>query len=175
MTDGDLKKHLEAAEMSPKQVAAAVSGLPQEVLRYKPAPDKWCIIEILGHLADVEIVYAHRLRQMLADKAPVISPMDQDDWARNLNYLDTPPAELIALYGLNRHSNLRLLRRLAQADLQKSAHHPEMKDPFTVAQLIERMGTHGANHLQQIERLKAGARGQTVDAGLLAKDLRKPH
>ena len=93
MTESELKKHLDAAEKSPKQIAAAVSGLPDKVLRYKPSPDKWCILEILGHLADIEIVYAYRLRQMLADKKPVIAPMDQDDWARNLGYMETPPAE----------------------------------------------------------------------------------
>jgi hypothetical protein len=133
------------------------------VLRYKPAPDKWCIHEILGHLADVEIVYAYRLRQMLADKKPVIAPMDQNDWALNLSYLETPTAELIALYGLNRHGNLRLLQRLKPADLGKSAYHPETKQGFTVAQLIERMATHGANHLEQIERLKKEAAGWTSD------------
>jgi len=120
MTEVELNKHLDAAEKSPKQVAAAVSGLPDEVLRYKPAPGKWCILEILGHLADVEIVYAYRLRQMLADKKPVIAPMDQNDWAQNLGYMQNPPAELVALYGLNRHANLRLLRRLKPEDLEKS-------------------------------------------------------
>jgi hypothetical protein len=157
MTETELNTHLEAAEKNPKQVAAAVLGLPEKVLRYKPAPDKWCIHEVLGHLADIEIVYAFRLRQMLADKKPVIAPMDQNDWACNLGYLETPPAELIALYGLNRHANLRLLRRLMPADLAKSAYHPETKKDFTVAELIERMGTHGANHLEQIERLKREA------------------
>jgi uncharacterized damage-inducible protein DinB len=166
MTESELKKHLEAAEKSPKQVAAAVSGLPEKVLRYKPSPDKWCIQEILGHLADVEIVYAYRLRQMLADKKPVISPMDQDNWARSLGSLETPPAEMVALYGLNRHSNLRLLQRLKPEDLDKSAYHPETKENFTVAQLIERMATHGANHLEQIERLKK-------EAGRLTPDLRR--
>jgi hypothetical protein len=154
MTESERKKHRDAAEKSPKQVAAAVSGLPEKVLRYKPAPDKWCILEILGHLADVEIVYAYRLRQMLADKKPVIAPMDQDDWARNLGYMETPSAELIALYGLNRHANLRLLQRLKPGDLAKSAFHPESKEDFTVAELIARMGMHGAGHLAQIERLK---------------------
>jgi hypothetical protein len=157
MTEGELKKYLEAAQKNPKQIAAAVSGLPEKVLRYKPAPDKWCIHEILGHLADVEIVYAYRLRQMLADKKPVIAPMDQNEWARSLGYLETPPAELIALYGLNRHGNLRLLERLKPADLAKSAYHPETKQDFTVAQLIERMGTHGASHLEQVEKLKKEA------------------
>ena len=165
MTESELKKHLEAAEKSPKQVAAAVSGLPEKVLRYKPAPDKWCILEILGHLADIEIVYAYRLRQMLADKKPVIAPMDQDEWARNLGYAETPPAEPVALYGLNRHANLRLLRRLTPADLGKSAYHPEAKQDITVADLIERMATHGASHLEQIERLKkAGVEPPTSDA-----------
>ena len=40
MTEAELKKHLEAAEKSPKEIAAAVSGLAPEVLRRKPAPDK---------------------------------------------------------------------------------------------------------------------------------------
>src|SRR2546423_14773236 len=91
MNEAELKQHLEAAEKSPKQIAAAVSGLPDKTLRYKPAPDKWCILEILGHLADIELVYAYRIRQMLADKKPVIAPMDGDDWARNLGSTETPP------------------------------------------------------------------------------------
>src|SRR5437879_9477977 len=155
MTEAELKKHLDAAEKSPKEIAAAVSGLPDQVLRYKPAPDKWSILEILGHLADMEILYAYRLRQMLADKKPVIAPIDQDDWARNLGYLESSPPELVALYGLNRHHNLRLLRRLKPADLEKSAFHPEYKQDMTVAAIVERMGGHGANHLAQIERLRS--------------------
>jgi DinB superfamily len=157
MTEAELKKHLDAAEASPKQIAAAVSGLPDKTLRYKPAPDKWCILEVLGHLADIEIVYAHRFRQMLADKKPVIAPMDQDAWARNLGYMDTPAPELVALYGLNRHHNLRLLRRLGPTEMEKSAYHPELKHDVTVAEYVERIGTHGGNHLAQIERLKKQA------------------
>ncbi len=88
MTEAELKKHLDAAEESPKQIAAAVFGVPEKTLRYKPSPDKWCILEILGHLADIEILYAYRIRQMLADKDPVIAPIDQDDWARNLGYME---------------------------------------------------------------------------------------
>src|SRR5271170_6174935 len=124
MTEADLKKHLAAAEKSPKQIAAAVSGLPEKTLRYKPAPDKWSILEILAHLADMEILYAYRMRQMLADRDPVIAPIDQDAWAKNLGYMESSPPELVALYGLNRHANLRLLRRLKIDDLQKSARHP---------------------------------------------------
>jgi len=158
MNEAELKKHLDAAEKSPKQIAAAVSGLPDKTLRYKPSPDKWCIHEILAHLADAEIIYAYRVRQMLADKKPVIAPIDQDDWARNLGYMETPPAELVALYGLNRHANVQLLRRLNLTDLEKSAFHPELNRNVTVAEMIERMAGHGPNHQEQIERLKKQAK-----------------
>ena len=154
MTDQELKKNLEAAEKSPKQIAAAVSGVPEKTLRFKPAPDKWCILEILAHLADMDILYAYRLRQMLADEKPVIAPIDQDAWAKHLGYMESSAPELIALYGLNRHANLQLLRRLKPGDLERSAYHPELKRQVTVAEVVGMMGGHGANHLQQIERLK---------------------
>ena len=157
MTEADFKNHLDAAESSPKQIAAAVSGLPENVLRYKPSPEKWCILEVLGHLADAEIIYGYRLRQMLADTKPVIAPLDQDAWTRNLNYLQSPSSELMAFYGLARYHNLRLLRSLKPSDLSKSAFHPEMQKDMSVADLIERIAAHGAGHLQQIEKLKAVA------------------
>src|SRR5690348_16263611 len=119
MTSGELKQKLDAAEQSPKLIAAAVSRLPDKVLRYKPAPEEWSILEILAHLADMEILYAYRMRQMLADKEPVIAPIDEDAWARNLGYTEERPAELVAAYGLNRYGNLRLLRRLQPGDLEK--------------------------------------------------------
>ena len=155
MTEAQFHSHPDAAQRSPKEIAAAISGLSDKVLRYKSSPDKWCMLEILGHLADIEIVYGYRLRQILADEKPIIAPLDQDAWARNLNYLDSSPSELVAFYGLARHHNLRLLRTLRASDLSKSAYHPEIQRNVTVADLVERMGGHGAAHLQQIERLKA--------------------
>jgi hypothetical protein len=157
MTEAELKKHLEAAEKSPKLVAAAVSGLKPDVQRYKPSPEKWCILEILAHLADTELIYGYRVRQMLADKDPTIAPIDQDAWARNLGYMQDAPAESVASYGLNRYNNLRLLRRIKLVDLEKGAFHPELNRKMTVAEIVERMAAHGPNHLEQIERLKKAA------------------
>ena len=94
---------------------------------------------------------------MLADENPVIAPIDQDAWARNLGYLQSNPMELVALFGLNRHANLQLVRRLNPSDLEKSAYHPELKRPVTVAEMVEKMVIHGPNHLQQIEKLKRSA------------------
>ena len=157
MTTAELKKHLDLAEKSPKDIAAAVSGLPDAVLRHRISPDKWCILEILTHLADMEILYAYRLRQMLADKDPVLAPIDQDAWAKNLRYLESSVPEQVALYGLNRYATVKLLRGLKEADLAKSARHPEKPQPVTVADYVQMISKHGPNHLEQIERLKKAA------------------
>jgi hypothetical protein len=154
MTEAELKQHLDAAEKNPRQLAAAASGLPAETLRYKPAPDKWSILEILGHLADVEIVFGHRIRQMLAEKKSVIAPMDQDAWAANLGYMETPAPEMIALFGINRHHNLRILRRLKADDLTSSAYHPELKRDVLLSEIVEKLDAHTQNHLRQIETIK---------------------
>jgi hypothetical protein len=71
-----------------------------------------------------------------------------------LNYMNSAPAELVAFYGLARHHNLRLLRSLDATAYSKSAYHPELQRQFTVAELVERVGSHGAGHLAQIEKLK---------------------
>lgn len=157
MNEVELKKHLDAAEKAPKQVAAAVSGLPERALRFKPAPDKWCILEVLGHLADTELVYGYRIRQMLADKTPVIAPIDQDDWAAHLGYTEAQAPEMIALFGLNRHHNLRLLRRVKAEDLGRSAYHPELKRDVTLEEMVEKLDVHSSGHLAQIDGLKREA------------------
>jgi DinB superfamily len=158
MTEAELKSHLDAAEKGPKLLAAAVAGLPEATLRYKPSAEAWSIREIVGHLADVEIVYAFRIRQMLADTKPVIAPMDQNAWARCLGYMDTPVPEMIALFGVNRHHNLRLLRAVTVEDLKKGAHHPELKRDMTLEEMVLKLDGHSSSHLEQIEKLKKMAR-----------------
>lgn len=46
-----------------EDVLAYVQPLPEEVWSFKPAPEKWSIKEIVGHLADVDAkMYSPRLR-----------------------------------------------------------------------------------------------------------------
>jgi uncharacterized damage-inducible protein DinB len=112
MTEAEFKRHIEEAEKSPKQIAGAVAGLSDKVLRYKPAPEKWCILEMLAHLADMETLYAYRMRQMLADTNPVIAPIDQDAWARNLGYLQSN-AMMMSRHGPNHLQQIEKLKREA--------------------------------------------------------------
>lgn len=154
MNTGELKKLLEQAEQDPRKLAALVSGLPAAVTDRKPAPGKWCIREIVAHLADSEIVFAYRFRQVLAEDKPTFAPIDQDAWAAKLGYMDAAIPELVAQFGLERHHNLRLLRKIARDDLQRSGFHPERGKQVSLEEMIAYWAQHGPNHLKQIEALK---------------------
>ncbi len=157
MTSEELKKLIAEAEQDPKRLATAVAGVPETVLQRKPAPDKWSIHEIVGHLADAEILFSYRIRQVLADQDPQFSYMDQDAWTRSLGYTEAAIPELIAQFGVNRFHNLRLLRRIGAAELEKSGYHPERKRQVTLAEIVQYWVGHGPNHFAQIERLKAAS------------------
>lgn len=159
MTDRELRDKIDAIERGPALVASAATGVDDRMLRFKPAPDKWCILEILGHLADIEVLYGYRMRQMLADREPTIAPIDQDDWARNLGYMEGAPSEFLAAYQAARRANIRLLRRLEATDLAKGAFHPEKGRKVTLEELIGMMVIHDPNHAKQVERLKELAKG----------------
>jgi len=160
----ELARAVDEIERNPEAVIAAVQDLDASVLRYKPNPQKWCVLEIMAHLADVELVYGFRLRQIIAQPGSIITPIDQDEWARALNYTNASVPELIELYRVNRRANVRLLRELTVADLTKAAYHPEYEGDFSLADLLKFMRGHDPNHLRQIERLKAQAKAQSVGA-----------
>ncbi len=154
MTADELKRLIAEAEQDPKRLAAAVSGVPEPLLKRKPAPDKWSIHEIVGHLADAELIFAYRFRQILADKDPKFAPIDQDAWAERLGYTEAAIPELIAQFGVNRFHNLRLLRRVGLEAFGKSGFHPERNRQVTLEEMFQYWVGHGPNHLAQIERLK---------------------
>lgn len=154
MTGDELKKLIAEAEQDPKRLASAVAGVPETVLKRKPAPGKWSIHEIVGHLADAEVIFAYRFRQVLADKDPKLAPIDQDAWAEHLGYTEAAIPELIAQFGVNRFHNLRILRRARLEAFSKSGFHLERNRQVTLEEMFQYWVAHGPNHIAKIERLK---------------------
>ena len=54
------------------------------------APGKWPVRYILHHLADSETVFFDRIKRVLSEPRPVLWVMDQDAWAKGLDYSLVP-------------------------------------------------------------------------------------
>ena len=114
------------------------------------APGKWSARQILCHLADCEIAFGFRLRQTLAEEGHVIQPFDQDKWAKSYAAYDTQGA--VDLFTSLRAWNVKLVSKASQKELDKKVVHPERGEE-TFRTIIETMGGHDLNHLQQLEEI----------------------
>ena len=136
------------------RIRALTANLSETQIDARPAPRKWSIREITSHLADCETVFSFRLRQTLAPALTqphhIIQPFDQDAWAERYKTYEFEPA--LALFQAARNWNLLFLATISEQDRHRPTTHPE-RGTMTFWTIVETMGGHDINHLQQIERL----------------------
>jgi len=135
-TAGEIERLLGA--MGPEKVNAA------------PAPGKWSPAQIVAHLADCELAFGFRLRQTLAEDAPVIQQFDQDKWAAT--YTDVLANQALKVFKALRGWNLRLIGLALPEAAHRPVTHPE-RGTMTFLTIVETMAGHDLNHLAQLQRL----------------------
>jgi hypothetical protein len=142
----------ETISFTAAQLAKLIAGLSVERLNQAPAPGKWSIRDILCHLADCEIAFAFRLRQAIAEENHIIQPFDQEKWAGPYGLFDA--ASALAVFTSLRDWNCKLIATVPADGYAKPLTHPE-RGTMTFRTLVETMGGHDLNHLQQLETLTA--------------------
>jgi DinB superfamily/ChrR Cupin-like domain len=150
----------------------AIHGIPEADLRRPEREGKWSVADVIAHLGDLELVYAVRIRTILAGaggEQPLPS-LAQDHWVERVHRRE-PVSELLEQLWFHRRMNLALRERLSEEELSRSGVHPEY-GPITVADAFGRIERHDAKHLGQIERIKAAlgltASGQPDLTGVVA-------
>ena len=128
-------------------------GTPAK-LKKRPTPDKWSVVEILAHLADVEMVTGWRLRSILAAPGTPIQAFDQDAWAAAGQYAKREPRRSLEQFRILREANLGLLRSLSPEQWKLFGVHAERGEE-SIERLTQMIAGHDLNHLEQIESILA--------------------
>ena len=144
---------LQCLEETPRRIEAVVRPWPREWDDRSHAPGKWSARQVLTHLAQIEVIFAARLRFALAQDGYVLQPFEQDDWMA----VERPPSGLDALeaYVALRRMNLALCRSLTAAQRAKTFTHPEF-GTITVDWLMAWCAGHERNHAPQFETVAKG-------------------
>jgi len=121
-------------------------------LEWRPAPGKWNAREIICHLADCEIAFAFRLRQVLAETNHVMQPFDQEKWAGMYGGLSARGA--LSAFSSLREWDLALVQNTPAEAMGKKCSHPERGD-MTFRTIVETMAGHDLNHLTQLDKIVA--------------------
>lgn len=140
---------------TPVRLQGLIHAIGPAGVSVAPAPGKWTASEILCHLADCEIAFGFRLRQILAEDHHVIQPFDQERWAAP--YSGIAAAEALSAFSAMRRWNLQLIEHALPAQAGRPVTHPE-RGPMTFSTVVETMAGHDLNHKGQLERIAAKLR-----------------
>jgi hypothetical protein len=149
----DLPTLLERFRRGPEVLAVVLTGVFGEEEDFVPAPGKWSIRQVLAHLADSELVMAHRFRQIIAEDNPTLIAFDQDAWARKLDYARRKPKLSLETFRRIRGENHELLNGLPESTFERSGNHSE-RGPMSLRSLVETAAAHAESHARQTQAIR---------------------
>jgi hypothetical protein len=152
-----MQETVEKLRAFPARLAAATEGLDASQATRLEREGGWSVADVVAHLGDLELVYAVRIRTILAGAGETpLAALDQNAWIERVHRRESV-GELLERFRQQRAHNIALLERLNVEELERSGIHPEY-GPITVrAAAAERIVRHDEKHLAQLERIKASA------------------
>lgn len=158
---------LDLLEATPAILRGLMTEISEEDARWKPAPDRFSIAEVLAHLSHSEgHCYRARVDKFLAEEMPELEP---DDAQMHLElYKNADPEEDFGHFEDQRETNLELLRGLpAEAGKRKAKHLAAGE--ITLSNMLHEWALHDLGHIRQIAEL-VRARKYLAGAGPLGED-----
>ena len=158
---------LDLLEATPAILRGLMSEISDDDARWKPAPDRFSIAEVLAHLSHSEgHCYRARVDRFLAEELPEFEP---DDAQMHLDlYENADPEEAFGDFEDERESNIELLRGLAAETGSRKAMHRAAGE-ITLSQMLHEWALHDLGHIRQVAEL-VRARKYLAGAGPLGGD-----
>ena len=137
---------------APAEFRDLVAAVPDGRLRQPESPGRWSVGQVLAHMVDSDLVWAWRLRMILAHERPSLGGYDQDVWARRLHYEKADSRASLDQFGQVRSINLALLDRVPDAAFDRVGVHAERGEE-SVRHLMRLYAGHDLVHLAQVRRI----------------------
>ena len=136
---------LAVLETQLEELLARLATVSEERARYRYAPGKWSLKEVVGHLTDTERVMAYRaLRIGRGDSTP-LPGFDENAYVAAMDAERQALAVYAAEFGLVRRATLALLRQMPEAAWSRRGEANGM--PLSVRALAYIMAGHVTHHV----------------------------
>ena len=122
---------------------------PEQAL-WREGPEEWNIVEIVGHLADVERVSSHRAFSIARAEPAKWTQVEFTAYAATANFKERPLGDVVAEYAAVRAASVALLRGLDAAAWDRRA--PADWTLRSVRALAYTIAGHELHHLADIRR-----------------------
>jgi hypothetical protein len=158
---------IEMLAATPEILRGLMCELSDEDARWKPAPDRFSVAEVLAHLSHSEgNCYRARLERFIAEERPELEP---DDAQMYLDlYRNADPEDAFDHFEDRRVTNVELLRTLDDEAGHRVALH-KVAGEITLVNMLHEWALHDLGHIRQIAEL-VRARKYLAGAGPLSED-----
>jgi len=136
-------------EKTPAILELLLRDVPEEILDWKPAEDRWSITEVSAHLLVIEQLYGERAKRIVVDDNPKLmkyTPPENGEIRKKTARQHL--ADFVAL----RQAHFFFWHGIPSSAASRTGVHPEM-GPITLLQLLNELANHDLGHLRQIAEL----------------------
>src|SRR5205085_1869717 len=91
------------------ETRALLAPLTAEQATHRPKPDDWNIVQVVGHMADTERVFAYRAMRFARNDPTPLPGFDQDLFVNHADFETRDLASVLAEFGAVRAATLALL------------------------------------------------------------------
>ena len=102
-----------------EELHAAFDSLTDTQARYKPAPQEWSIKEVMGHINDVERVFAYRLLRISRNDSTPLPGFEQEDFVREAGFDSVSADDLVCEFEYLRRANILAIQHLSAEALER--------------------------------------------------------
>lgn len=127
-------------------------GVDEAQARWKPAPERWSILEVLGHLHDEEVEdFRQRLDYTLHRPGEEWPKIDPRGWVTERGYNEREAGESLRNFVRERGRSLAWLRGLRGADWGVAQERPQ--GVLAAGDILASWAAHDLLHARQLARL----------------------
>lgn len=133
---------------------ALLNDLPPKEITWKPAPNKWCVLEVICHLYDEEREdFRARLRSTLETPERPWPKIDPPTWVVERRYMQQDLGAMLEKFLAERKTSVDWLRGLADAPWDNAYLHPKV-GPVSCELLLTNWVAHDLHHIRQLVNLR---------------------
>ena len=144
---------LKAIRESSGETLSLFSGLKEQSLRWRPAPDEWCLKDLAGHMRDTEALMQRQIELIIHETEPQLPHEPVDVLPFERDYRDADVIEMLQEFQWAREETIWTLRMIDETGWHRTGIH-RYRGPITIYDIVRQLHQQDLEHLYQARELR---------------------
>jgi uncharacterized damage-inducible protein DinB len=149
-----LESCIDKYEQGVVQLTRRIRDMTADQLRARPVSGRWSTLEVVCHIVDSDLMYADRMKRVIAEDEPTLVYAHEDLWVERLHCHERDVEEELSLLEQARRQMARILRRLPPEAFERTGIHTRAGQ-LTLLELLQNVTRHLDHHARFIDEKRA--------------------